>query len=152
MTKETDTVRTFVNAFNNGDGNTMNEILDDEFEFHAAGAPQPFDKQEFLGMMQNMRTAFPDWRFENVNFVSEQNPVKVKVDVLGTHKGPLDLSPLGGDKVEATGKAFKNAQGPATFHIEDGKIVKHSVDSEEGGVPGMLDQLGIEPPTPPAQN
>jgi hypothetical protein len=32
--------------------------------------------------------------------------------------------------------------------VENGKITKHSVDSPEGGVNGMLDQLGIQPPTP----
>lgn len=152
MTKETDTVRKFVDAFNQGNEDRMRSLLNDDFEFEIAGVPKTFDKDDYVDMMKNLRAAFPDWRFENLKIESDQNPVKTKMDTLGTHKRPLDLSMIGGGVIETTGKSFKNEQEPATFVVKNGKISEHSVDDPEGGVTAMLEQLGVERPRPPAQN
>lgn len=148
MTKETDTVREFVDAFNVRDKRRLGTLLADDFTFEIAGAPKTFDKDGFVDMMETLHAAFPDWRFENLKIESDENPVRVKIDTTGTHQGPLDLGMIGGGVVDTTGKTFRNEREPATFVVKNGKITEHSVDDPEGGVVSMLEQLGVEPPTP----
>lgn len=147
MSKETDTVRQFVDAFNVRDKRRMGTLLADDFTFQIAGAPETLGKDEFVAMMETLHAAFPDWRFENLKIESDENPVRVKMDTTGTHEGPLDLRMIGGGVIETTGKTFRNEREPATFVIKNGKITEHSVDDPEGGVVAMLEQLGVEPAT-----
>jgi hypothetical protein len=95
-----------------------------------------------------MRTAFPDFTFSNVNFTTKENPVKATLDTTGTHTGVLDATPLGMGRIQPTGKTFRNAQEPATWNVEDGKVTHHTTDDPNSGPAGMFQQLGIDVASP----
>ena len=99
-----------------------------------------------------MSAAFPDWSFNASEFVEEGDTVRVTVQITGTHTGDLDLSPMGLPKVPATGKKIKNPVEHPVVTIKGGKITGVHVGdvTPDGGVPGILKQLGVELPPRPA--
>ena len=78
--------------------------------------------------------------------------VRVAVQITGTHTNDLDLTPMGMTKVPATGKSVSNPVEHPEITIKDGKITSiHVADvTPDGGVGGILKQLGVEMPPPPA--
>jgi len=97
-----------------------------------------------------MLAAFPDWSFNLSDVQVTGNVAHTKHQITGTHTGNLDLSALGLPVVPATGKAVKLPVEYGDFTFEGGKVVRLHVDvPADGGIPAMLQQLGVEMPPPP---
>jgi predicted ester cyclase len=100
-------------------------------------------------MQQSLSKAFPDWRFNVESLREEGGKIRGTVQITGTHKGELDLSALGMPRIAATGKSIKLPRSEITITYSDGKLT--SLDSPapvDGGVAGILSQLGIKMPMP----
>ena len=130
------------------DWDTMASYLSDDMVF-SGPIPEPMNREQFLGLIQLMAAAFPDWSYNLSDVQVTGNVAHTTHQVTGTHTGDLDLSPMGMPTIPATGKAFKLPVEYADITVEDGKIVRfHAAVSDDGGLMGILQQLGVEMPSP----
>jgi predicted ester cyclase len=135
----------FVEAFNQMDIDTMAAHLADTLAFHGP-APKPLSKDQFVGMMRMLHTAFPDIKM-NIELVSSDgDEASIMSTMQGTHTGTLDMTAFGAGPITATGKAFKLPPGAFNYTWKDGKIVTiQAQPNPGGGLPGIMQQLGLVP-------
>lgn len=124
------------------------KYLSDDFTF-SGPVPKPISGREWLGMQQNLSKAFPDWKFNVTDLREEGGKVRGTVQITGTHKGELDLSGIGMGRIAATGKAIKLPREELTLTVSNGKFASlNSPAASNGGVMGILSQLGVKVPMP----
>ena len=130
------------------DTTTAAKLISDDFTF-SGPVPKPISGPEWLAMQQSLGKAFPDWNFHVADLREDGDKVRGTIQITGTHKGDLDLSPLGMPKVPATGKAVKLPRGEITLTVSNGKFTSLSSPAPDGGgVMGILSQIGVKVPTP----
>jgi predicted ester cyclase len=136
-------------ALESGDMDTVGSHLSDDFLI-SGPAPEPMGFEQWSGMQKLMLAAFPDWSFNLSHVQVTGSVVHTTHQITGTHTADLDLSSLGLPVVPATGEAFKLPVEHADFTFKGSKVVRLHVDvPADGGVPAMLQQLGVEMPPPP---
>ncbi len=136
----------FVGAFNTGDLDTLADLLADDYEF-SGPVPEPMGRDQFLGLMELMREAFPDIQFNTRLANIKGNVVRFTNQLAGTHTGDLDLSAMGMGVIPATGRSFSMARENGESVIEDGYIISTHVQPTEGaGLMAILHQLGVDVP------
>ncbi len=139
-----DIVTRGMQAWEQNDEATLSSLVNDNFVL-SGPVPQPLGKQEFIGMMKAMLTAFPDFKFNGVVAEEREETVVVKARISGTHTGTLALPGL--PPIPATGKKISLAEERQEFTLVNGKLSKLTTDSSpDAGVPGMLAQLGVPLP------
>lgn len=141
----TDIVSKLFEAIDNKNYDGASNYLHNEFVL-TGPFPEPQNKDMWLGGMKGMQSAFPDWKFNADEFEGSSNAVKFSVQITATHKG--DLMIPNGPTVPATQKSISipRESGEATF--KDGKILAMKMHSSaEGGIGGILKQIGFEPPS-----
>lgn len=113
------------------------ELIAEDLVDHNAMPGQPRGLDGQLWALTAIRKAFPDLVFTADVVVSDGQYVAGRWTMTGTNTGPFDLFglPPTGRPVTMTGQEI--------FRAEAGKLVEvwHSEDA-----PGMLRQLGLEPP------
>ena len=134
-------------AVESGDMAAAGEYLSDNFEF-SGPVPEPIGKEQWTGMQQTFLNAFQDWSFNISNIEEEGNIATTTHYVSGTHTRDLDLSAMNLPVVPSTGKTIKLPVEHAEVTVEGDKIVRIHVGdvSSEGGIPGIMKQLGVEMP------
>ncbi|MFQ6616263.1 MAG: ester cyclase [Fidelibacterota bacterium] len=146
-----DVVREILRLVESGKYEDAGNLLSDGFTFSGA-VPEPVSGKEWLGLHRKLKEAFPDFSF-NVSEIEEtEGRVRATIQITGTHKNDLDLSAMGIPTVGATGRSVKLPVEHPEFGVEGGKATSlHVADAgPEGGVAGILKQLGVQEP-PPAQ-
>ena len=139
-----DLARKALQAFSSGDTATMNSLLTDDFEFLGV-TPHPLTKQDYLGFMHTINTAFPDFAFEEISSSETGETVTIKHHISGTQTGALNLP--GMPAIPATGKKIHLPEEASIFTFQGGKAVKYLGEpAPNGGLPGMLKQLGVQMP------
>jgi hypothetical protein len=125
------------------------ELLSNDFTF-SGPVPKPISGPMWLGMVERLIKAFPDWSYNMSDPRAEGDIVHLSVQISGTHKGELDLSNLGFPKVQATGKKIRLPRDEAELKIEGGKVKYFKTKpNPELGVSGILKQLGVAVPNRP---
>lgn len=114
--------------------------------FTAKGPTLELTKQQVLGYLQIMFTAFPDHRFGFADFEEKGDSICCTSRETGTHTGVLDLNPLGMPvSLPPTGKSFKMPECGITFRVAGDKVTYYSEEAVDGGgMPGILNQLGVK--------
>jgi len=141
--------RKLFTAIESGDMDTAASYLSDDFVF-SGPVPEPISGEQWLGLQRLLQAAFPDWSFNLTNVQVTGNVARTTHQITGTHTGDLDLSPMGMPVVPATGKSVKLPVEHSDVTFEGDKAVRlHADVSAGGGVPGILQQLGVEMPRPP---
>ena len=102
-------------------------------------------------MNRNLKKAFPniDYHFhlDGVDGL-DGSVIRISSELKGTHRGTLDLSPLGLGATPATGKSFATPREHGRVTIKGDKVDLWVVDRVEGGgLTGVLGQLGLTVPT-----
>lgn len=122
-------------AFNEGDLDVVDELVDEDIVVHEAGQTEPVRGpagiKEFLGMY---RSAFPDAHIEIDELLAEGDLVVARWTGTGTHEGDL----MG---IEPTGAEI-SVMGMEMFRVSDGELVE---GWEVFDLLGMLQQLGAVP-------
>jgi hypothetical protein len=136
----------FAKAINAGDWDTVASYLADDFQF-SGPVPEPVSGAEWIGLNQTMQAGMPDMSI-NLRIVSVEGDEIRSVDqVTGTHTSDLDLTPQGIGVIPASGKRLSLPQETGVARVRDGKLVSiHLNTPENGGLAGLLAQLGVEPP------
>jgi hypothetical protein len=102
--------------------------------------------QTHAGILQ---AGIPDWSFNLSDVQVTGNVAHTTHQISGTHTGNLDLSPMGMPVIPATGKSFKLPVEHADLTYEGNKLTRFHADvAAGGGLPGILQQLGVEMPPP----
>ncbi len=103
------------------------------------------NKPAYRSMMKSLREAFPDLN-DNLKITSaEEGMVEGTIQMEGTHKGTLNLDAMSMGVYEPTEKSFKLPEESFKITVENGKITSMEVAaSEEGGLAGIMKQLGLE--------
>lgn len=122
-----------------GQGRTdvAQELMADDLVDHNPYPGQPPGREGHDWAVAMVRRAFPDLRFTADIVVSDGEFVAGRWTMTGTNTGTFDLLGL-----PPTGRPVRMT-GQEIFRAEDGKLAEswHQED-----IPGMLRQLGLEPP------
>lgn len=117
-------------------------------DFRAKGGTSELTKKQTLGFLQILFTAFPDHSFGFTDFEEKGDLIYCTGHETGTHKGVLDLNPLGMPiSLPPTGKSFKLPKSVFTFRATNDKLIYFGEESAtDGGLAGILAQLGVKLP------
>jgi hypothetical protein len=136
----------FAQAINAGDWDTVASYLADDFQF-SGPMPEPVGAAEWIGLNRTLKAGMPDMCI-NLRIVSVEGDAIRSVDQLtGTHTADLDLTPLGIGVIPAAGRKVSLPQEQGVARVRGGKVVSIELNTpENGGLVGLLAQLGVEPP------
>lgn len=144
----TELVKSALAAFESGDPKKAESLLSDDMMF-SGPVPQPIPRKDFVGLQGALVAAIPDWKFNASDYKEQGDVVTLKVHISGTHTRPLSLPPMGIQSLPPTGKRVQLPYETLTVTVKNGKATRIEGDHVEGGgVPGLLDQLGVKMPHP----
>ena len=128
----------------NGDWDTFNALTSDDFQL-IGPSPEPLNKEAYLTWIKSVVSA-NDKHDNNIELTEIAKAVyKGTVQMEGKHTRDWDLSFMGMGVIPATNKSWKNPREEVTVTMRKGKIIKcEVVVPENGGIVGILSQLGIE--------
>jgi hypothetical protein len=108
--------------------------------------PQPAPMMEAMGIMGGLATAMPDLSIDIDQVTVSGNDATVKVHLSGTQSGPLSLPLPGMPTVPPTGKEAL-VKDAFVITVQGDKVSHMHVESPvDGGIPGVLAQLGVKFP------
>jgi predicted ester cyclase len=114
-------------------------LLDDSFQLHYQGVPDPISRDTLLEMIRSYFDPFPDMRHELHDVLQSGNYVTVRLVTHATHRGTFE-------GMAATGRPI----AVAAIHIlrfGKGRIVEWWAAEDDLG---LLRQIGAVPPVSPA--
>lgn len=133
--KKTRAMLRLYDAINAHDIDAIGDCLAEDNVAHCI--PEEFDqtREDYLKFMQMAFEAFPDFRYEALEVIAEDDHVAARYRNTGTHEGEF----MG---IPATGRPFKLEGGDFCRFNDDGKIVAHwaYADNLE-----FMQQLGVMP-------
>jgi len=142
-------VRDFLNTFETQGVEPAIPYLADNLGLSAVNPPLQGGKQEFIGQGALIKEAMPDYRWGVQTMNTQGNQITVTMRWTGTHSGILRLSGFvpGAPDVPPSGKKLSVAD-KFIFTVQGDKITRVHIDSPtDGGLVGMLQQLGIQLPS-----
>ncbi|MFQ6675741.1 MAG: nuclear transport factor 2 family protein [Fidelibacterota bacterium] len=124
-------------------------LMSDDFTF-IGPVPEPISGGEWLDLHRRMKEALPDFSFNLSALEEAEGRVRTTIQITGTHLNDLDLSNLGIPIIKATGRTVQLPVEHPEFTVEGGKATSLLVRDvgPDGGVSGILRQLGVEIPPP----
>jgi predicted ester cyclase len=139
-----ETVQAFSDALEAKDLERASSYLSEDFTLRGP-TPQPVGKNEFIAIQGIFFHAFPDWSFNQGPLQEEGDKVIGTVRITGTHTAPLVLP--GMPPIPATGTSVSLPEEHLEFTFKGDKIASlASDDVPGGGVPGVLQQIGVQLP------
>ena len=127
-------VRRWVEAFNEGDTNAVDELLTDSYVRHDPNSPEVRGPEEEKQLIAMYRSAFPDLRFSIEDMVAEDDRVAMRVGISATHEGELLGIPPTQRRLSFTAMEL--------YRLAEGKIDEQWVNMD---TLGMMQQLGAIP-------
>ena len=103
-------------VWNGWDTAKAREILAENLEFRGSIGLEVMGVDGFIGYMETIRTAFPDFHNRIEEIVAEDEHAVARLIYSGTHEGELLGHPPSGKRVTYAGAAF--------FTFRDGRISK----------------------------
>ncbi len=139
-----DLARKALHASESGDLTTLKGMVTDDFQFLGV-TPQTLGKNEFLGFIESLHTAFPDFKFNETSASESGDTATIKHKITGTHTGTFNVP--GMPPIPATGKKFELPEETSVFTFKGEKATKYLAEpAPNGGLVGILSQLGVHPP------
>ena len=140
-----ETVQSLVDSIQKGDFENAKTMLADDFQF-SGPVSEPINKDAWLGMSTNLKTAFPDLDYHFKVIGAEGDVVKTTSQLSGTHRGSFDLTNMNMGVIPATNKVFSAKPEKIKITVKGNKITAWAVESTEGaGLQALLDQLSVVP-------
>ena len=131
-------VRRYQAAFNRGDLEALNALVDAHLVTHSQASGLPPGLEGGKQAHRMTLAAFPDLHYETDELVAEGDTVVQRFTITGTHGGEFMGLPASGRPIRFSGVSF--------FLLKDGKIVEHW--GLQDGLTLMI-QLGIFTPPGP---
>lgn len=105
-------VETFYNVmWNTWSEETMRAILTDDIDFRGSIGLQVTGHDGFLGYMQTIRDAFPDFHNHIEEIIATDDRAVARLTYSGTHRGVLFDRPATGRRIEYAGVAMFTMDG-----------------------------------------
>jgi predicted ester cyclase len=143
---KTETIKAFSAALEARDFEKAASYLSDDFVL-SGPASQPLGKQEFIAVQSAFENAFEDWSFNSHDEVEQGDKAIAAVQITGTHTRDLVLPMPGIPPIPATYKKVSLPEEHLEFTFKGDKIVSLTSDNVPGGgIPGVLQQIGIQLP------
>jgi predicted ester cyclase len=140
-------VQTFLDSVQKGDFATAKSWLADDFQF-SGPVPEPVNKEAWLAMSTNLKTAFPDLDYHFKVIGTEGEVVRSTSQLSGTHTGAFDLTAMNMGVIPASDKTFSAKLEKNKITVKEDKITVWAVEPTQGaGLIAILDQLGVRAPT-----
>ena len=127
-------VRRWVEAFNAGNVDAVDELVTDSYVRHDPNSPEVHGPEEEKQLIAMYRSAFPDLRFTIEDMVAEGDKVVIRVGISATHKGELLGIPPTENRLTLSAIEL--------YRLAEGKIDEQWVQVD---TLGMMQQLGVVP-------
>jgi hypothetical protein len=142
-------VQALVDSVQRGDFEKARSFLSNDYQF-SGPVRKPMNGETWMAINRNLKEAFPnlDYHFhlDGVDGL-DGSVIRMSSELKGTHRGTLDLSPLGMGTTPATDKSIATPREHSRVTIKGDKVVSWVVDQiEGGGFMGILGQLGLTLP------
>lgn len=124
-------VRRGIEAINEGDTETLHELVADDVVVHAQGGEEAKGAEQVVAAQVD-NTAFPDAHLEIEELVADGDLVVVRMRFSGTHEGPMH-------GVEPTGEEI-DIRVMSMYRIEDGQLAEAWFVEDDADT---LRQLGL---------
>jgi predicted ester cyclase len=139
-------VQNLMDSIQMGDFVKAKSLLADDFQF-SGPIPKPANREAWLTMSSNLRTAFPDLNYRFNIIDTDGDVIKSTSQLSGTHTGSFDLTEMNMGVIPATKKSFSAKQEKTRVTVEENKITSWAVEPTQGaGLKAILDQLGVKTP------
>lgn len=146
-----ETVQALMDSIQQGDFENAGTMLADDFRGFAAfsgAVSEPINKEAWLDMSANLKTAFPDLDYHFKVIGADGDVVRTTMQMSGTHSGSFDLTNMHKGVIAATNNAFSVKREKTKVTVKGDKITSWAVERTEGaGLKAILGQLGIKPTT-----
>jgi predicted ester cyclase len=140
-------VQTLMDSVQKGDFVKAKSLLTDDFQF-SGPIPKPVNREAWLTMSSNLKTAFPDLNYHFKVIGSDGDVVQTTSQLSGTHTGSFDLTDMKLGVIPATKKAFSAKLEKTKVTVKENKITSWVVEPTEGaGLKAILGQIGVKSPT-----
>jgi steroid delta-isomerase-like uncharacterized protein len=127
--------RAYEELWNERNVAVVDELVAEDFLNHAAPPDRRRGRQGLKDVVRMFEHAFPDFRYEVEDVVSEGEKVAVRDTFRGTHQGDFMGIPATGNRV--------TMQAIHIYRFSEGKLAEHWVARDDLG---MMRQLGAIPP------
>jgi steroid delta-isomerase-like uncharacterized protein len=127
-------VRRWVEAFNEGNLDAVDELLTDSYVRHDPNSPEVRGPEEERQLIAMYRSAFPDLRFTIEDMMAEDDRVATRLGISATHKGELLGIPPTENRLSFTAMEL--------YRLREGKIDEQWVNVD---TLGMMQQIGAIP-------
>lgn len=135
-------LRTWLGALSEGDTRRLKVLTDDRFEMDPPQADAtPMDRETFLGVVEGLWRACPDWDVTVDDVHEEDEAVLAEISIRGTQQADLDLTGVGLGWKPGSGTSFEVEGGPLAFALDDGRVTAQR--SGPGDLWRVLSQLGL---------
>jgi predicted ester cyclase len=142
-------VQALMDSIQQGDFENAGTMLADDFRGFAAfsgAVSEPINKEAWLDMSANLKTAFPDLDYHFKVIGAEGDVVKTTMQLSGTHSGSFDLTNMNMGVIAATSQAFSAKRQKTKVTVKENKITAWAVEPTEGaGLEAILSQLRGKP-------
>src|SRR5512140_2165284 len=106
--------------------------------------PKPMPAMDAFGMVGGLNAGFPDLKYDVKQVTVNGDQATVRAQVSGTNTGTLTLPMPGMTPIPPTGKKV-SVPDAYVITVKGDKVSHLTIDSPaNGGIPGMLSQLGIK--------
>ena len=143
-------VQALLDSVQRGDFEKAESFLSNDYEFSGA-LPEPINGETWMAINRSLKKAFPNLEYHfHVDGVDglDGGVIRISSELKGTHRGVLDLSPVGLGVTPATNKSFATPRENGKATIKGDRVVSWVVDRiEGGGLMGVLVQLRLTVPT-----
>ena len=135
--------RAFLASLENLDETGFKAITTPDFQM-TGPTPVPFNQEQAFGLALSLIGAMPDWKFNLEQTGEDGKVLRGVLHVTATHTRELHLPFLNLPPIAPTGIKIVQPAEATEFVIEGDKVAVWQVESgAEGGVPGVLRQLGV---------
>ena len=138
-------VETLLDSIQKGDFENVKSMLADDFQF-SGPVPEPINKEAWLRMSTNLKTAFPDLDYHFKVIGTQGDVVRATSQLSGTHSGSLGLTGMNMGVIPATAKTFVATREKTKITVKENKISSWVVEPTQGaGLMAILSQLDVMP-------
>jgi predicted ester cyclase len=109
--------------------------------------PQPLNRDQYVDLMRALVEAIPDWNFHARDFTADGDTVHVAISITGTQTRTLRGLMPGMPDLPPTGKHAALPPERLSITVRGNQISQIVAQvPPDGGVPGLLKQLGVALP------
>ena len=139
-------VRRMLKAIEDGYVDETGEYLSDDFLF-SGPTFKPIGKKEFLEIHRGLRNAMTGWRYNARDFNECNDTVTCTMRIEAVNTGEINIPLIGLIAVASTGRHVSLPEERVEMVFKGDRIIRlKSEKVPNGGISGMLNQLGIELP------